>query len=117
MASDASRHTRSAPAVPFRDAEEAWFWTMSCLTARRDGAKGAATRISRPCEPDDVVRALDQLYRRQRIGLGHAHVLRRWGERCMAPDPARPAECGDARLWREALDRLAAPLQLKGILG
>jgi len=104
------------PVVPFRDAEEAWFWTMSCLAARREGRGGSGLRISRPCDPDDVVRCLDRLYRGRRIGPDHARVLRAWGERCMAPDPARPAECADARLWREALGRLSPVLQLKGIM-
>ena len=29
---------------PFRDAEEAWFWTMAALTARREGARYTANQ-------------------------------------------------------------------------
>ena len=67
---------RAAIAVrPFRSAEEAWLWTMAALQARRDGARYTANRglVSRPCEPDDVIRCLDALYRRRRIDLA-----RRW---------------------------------------
>jgi hypothetical protein len=104
---------------PFRDAEQAWFWTMSALAARRDGARFTANqrKIGRPCEPDDVVKCLDQLYRRRRIDLVHARILRIWGERQMAPNPSHPRERCDARLWREALERLEWLLRVKGIVG
>lgn len=94
-------------------------WTMAALTARRDGARYTANqgRIPRPCEPDDVVRCLDALYRQRRIDLSHARVLRTWGDRQARPDPARGGEARDARLWREALDRLEWPLRVKGIVG
>ena len=102
----------------FRNAEEAWFWTMAALTARRDGARivSGAGLVQRPCEPDDVVKCLDRLYRQRRIDLQHARILRIWGERQQAPDPRAPREGGDARLWREAMARLDWPLRVKGIV-
>jgi hypothetical protein len=104
---------------PFRDAEEAWLWTMAALVARREGARFTANQgsIARPCEPDDVVKCLDGLYRRRRIDLVHARILRIWGERQVSPCPAVPGERCDWRLWREALDRLEWPLRVKGIVG
>jgi len=103
---------------PFRNADEAWFWTMAALKARRDGARYTANqgRVQRPCEPDDVVKCLDTLYRRRRIDLVHARILRIWGERQTAPNPTYASERGDWRLWREALDRLEWPLRVKGIV-
>jgi hypothetical protein len=103
---------------PFRSAEDAWLWTMAALRARRDGARYTANRglVSRPCEPDDVVRCLDALYRNRRIDLMHARVLRVWGERQASPNPAHATERGDFRLWREALERLEWPLRVKGIV-
>jgi hypothetical protein len=103
---------------PFRSAEEAWLWTMAALRARRDGARYTANRglIGRPCEPDDVIRCLDVLYRRRRIDLVHARILRIWGERQAAPNPAYATERCDFRLWREALERLEWPLRVKGIV-
>ena len=105
-------------AEPFRSAEEAWFWTMAGLRARRDGARSTANlgRTRRPCELDDVVKCLDDLYRRRRIELVHARILRVWGERQAAPDPAYATERADWRLWREALERLEWPLRVKGIV-
>src|SRR5476649_824996 len=103
---------------PFRTAEEAWIWTMAALRARRDGARYTANLglVSRPCEPDDVVRCLDALYRRKRIGLVHARILRIWGDRQTAPNPAYAAERCDFRLWREAMEQLEWPLRVKGIV-
>jgi hypothetical protein len=103
---------------PFRNAEEAWFWTMAALIARRDGARYTANqgRIGRPCEPDDVVKCLDTLYRRRRIDLAHARILRIWGERRMSPNPAHTSERCDWRLWREAIERLEWQLRVKGIV-
>ena len=103
---------------PFRSAEEAWFWTMAALIARHDGARivAGAGLVQRPCEPDDVVKCLDRLYRQRRVDLQHARILRLWGERGQAPDPRAPRERGDWRLWREALNRLEWPLRVKGIV-
>ncbi|MDR3538628.1 MAG: hypothetical protein P4L71_19185 [Acetobacteraceae bacterium] len=112
------RQTAAPRTEPFRNAEEAWLWTMTALVARREGTRYSSSqgRIARPCEPDDVVRCLDTLYRRRRIDLVHARILRIWGERQMAPNPAFASERCDWRLWREAMDRLEWPLRVKGIV-
>ncbi|HEY0418211.1 MAG TPA: hypothetical protein VGC80_01695 [Acetobacteraceae bacterium] len=111
------RRPASTPKTePFRDAEQAWFWTMGALAARRDGARRASAGVPRPCDPDDVVKCLDGLYRRRRVDLVHARILRIWGERQAAPNPAYAAERSDAAIWREALDRLEWPLRVKGIV-
>jgi hypothetical protein len=106
------------PTQPFGNAEEAWLWTMAALIARREGARYSARqgRVTRPCEPDDVVKCLDGLYRQRRIDLAHARVLRIWGERQMAPSLAVAVERHDHRLWVEALERLEWPLRIKGIV-
>jgi hypothetical protein len=110
--------TSLAKAEPFATADEAWFWTMAALTARREGARLSAARgtVIRPCEPDDVIKCLDRLYRHRRIDLQHARIMRIWGERGTAPNPRIPAERGDLRLWREAMERLDFPLRQKGIV-
>jgi hypothetical protein len=91
---------------------------MAALVARREGARYTASQgvITRPCEPDDVVKCLDTLYRRRRIEIAHARILRIWGERQDAPNPAHAGERCDHRLWREALRRLEWPLRVKGIV-
>jgi hypothetical protein len=102
----------------FASAEDAWLWTMAALTARREGARHSTNegRLPRPCEPDDVIKCLDTLYRQRRIDLAHARVLRLWGERQTPPSPAIAAERHDHRLWVEALERLAWPLRINGIV-
>jgi hypothetical protein len=99
----------------FHSAADAWFWTISALRARREGAGSTGTSLKRPCEPDDVLCCLDRLYRSRRIELRHALVLREWGERQIAPD-TRVRAGKDAQLWREALGSLEGPLRAKGIL-
>jgi len=106
----------SRGARPFASAEDAWHWTMAALMARRDGTRPvlAAARVARPCQPDEVVRCLDRLYRQRRIDLTHVRTLRRWGERQRAPDPVRHSR--DHRTWREAINRLSWLLQQRGIV-
>jgi hypothetical protein len=106
------------PAEPFSNVEDAWFWTMEALAARNAGARPrrGGLSVNRPCEPDDVIRCLDRLYRKRRIDLGHAKVMRTWGERGRTPSPAARGEWADHRIWREAMDRLDWHLRQKGIV-
>ena len=101
---------------PFRDAEEAWFWTMRVLMARREGTVRPRSGIPRPCEPNDILRCLDNLYRSRRIDLIHARVLRIWGERQMVPPSSWQGEHSHAALWREAMEELEWALRFKGII-
>ena len=101
---------------PFRSAEDAWFWTMAALRARREGCASRGDGPSRPCEPDDILRCLNRLYQSQRIDAAHAQVLQTWGERQMRPEPAGRAG-GERQLWREAMDLLTPLLAAKGIVG
>ena len=90
-------------------------WTMAALEARRDPLARAPR--AGPCRPEEVVKCLDELYRRRRIELLHARILRAWGRRGRAPDPARARERCDWRLWTEAIGRLEFPLRRAGIVG
>ena len=124
MVSALRQHAKAVPisltkhTAPFRSADDAWFWTMSALAARRDGARYRAGlgKVARPCDPDDVIKCLDRLYRRRRVDLIHARILRIWGERGVAPNPAYPAERAEFRLWSEAMDRMEWMLRIKGIV-
>jgi hypothetical protein len=112
-------HRGAVPAQPqpFRSAEAAWFWCSGFLAARRDGAGAKfGTGGIRPCEPDDILKALDRLYRQRRIDLAHARILRVWGEKGRAPDHGKPAERLDYRLWREAMTQLDQALRNRGIV-
>jgi hypothetical protein len=106
-----------AAAKPFASAEEAWFWTIAALTARNAGARiVSGLGIPRPCEPDDVVRCLDRLYRHRRIDIAHVKVLKEFGDRGVPPDPRHRGDRAALQLWGEALGRLEWHLVSKGIV-
>lgn len=98
---------------PFRTAEEAWYWTLACLAGRHgDGP----IPVPRGFKPADVLLCLDRLYRCRRVQLVHVRIMRLWGERARAPNPAYPRERCDWGLWREAMDRLDWQLRQRGIV-
>lgn len=104
------------PTTPFATVDQAWFWTMAALKTRRDGGRSKGSSVKRPCGPDDIIKCLDTLYRRRRIDMVHARILRIWGERGHAPSATRPNDRRDLATWREALDRLDWLLKKKGIV-
>ncbi len=104
--------------TPFDSAEEAWFWSVQAEDAKAAGARVAAGRgaVQRPCEPADVMRAVDRLYRSRSLLRDHLHVLAHYGRRLSAPDPGRSLEQRAHSLWGEAFARLAPVLRAKGIV-
>ncbi len=108
---------RDTRAVPFESAEEAWFWFIQAQQARSEGASPAdGSLYPRPCEPIDILKILDRLYRHRRLLRDHLLVLRHYGRRTMAPDPHRVKEMRAHRLWHEALERIEEVLVCKGIV-
>lgn len=103
---------------PFGTAEEAWFWSVQAQEAKAAGARIVAGRglVQRPCEPDDVLRTVDRLYRQRQLVRDHLHVLVHYGRRLSAPDPARDHEHRASHLWQEAFDRIGPVLRGKGIV-
>ncbi len=99
---------------PFPNAEAAWLWTYACIEARHDPARPRPG--PGPCRPEDVLKCLDELYRRRRIELLHARILRAYGRRGRAPDRRRQGEGCDHRFWSEAMERLDARLRRAGIV-
>ena len=105
-------------AQPFDTAEEAWFWAMSCMVAREDGARfvaGLALR-ERPCSPDDLIVSAERMGASGRLRPTHLQVLAGYGRRLLAPDRRARHEAKAARLWDEALDLLATVWRRKGIV-
>lgn len=99
--------------VPFTSAETAWFWTMAVLETRH------ANRPPPPpgtCAPEEILRCLDDVYRRRRIVLLHVRILRIYGRRGRAPVPGRPSERCDLVLWREAMEHLDDRLRERGLV-
>ncbi|HOO50867.1 MAG TPA: hypothetical protein PLK94_06220 [Alphaproteobacteria bacterium] len=105
-------------AVPFETAEAAWFWFVQAQTARNEGAQivSGVGSCLRPCEPVDIYRELDRLYRGRRLVIDHIKVLRHYGLRLLSPDPRHPKEVRAYHIWNEALDRLGEALKSKGIV-
>lgn len=106
------------PAQPFVSAEAAWFWFVQAHLAQQAGARtvGGAGEVPRPCEPLDIFRVVDRLYRQRLLVRDHLAVLAHYGRRLMAPDPQRWREQRACGLWREALARIEEPLRGKGIV-
>lgn len=104
--------------TPFSSTEEAWFWFVQAQLAKESGAriKMGQSPMPRPCEPIDVLRVLDRLYRQRRLLIDHIHVLKHYGLRQMAPDPERIKEVRASVLWQEAMLRMAPVLIRKGIV-
>jgi hypothetical protein len=102
----------------FASPAEAWFWGMQCFAARADGARFRAgqSALARPCEPDDLLVAVERLVRAGRLRAAHVRTLFAFGRRLAPPDPRRRDEAQAARLWDEALDRLGTPWRQKGIV-
>lgn len=113
----APRTTPELPTLPFISSEEAWFWYARCQQLRLRGARiKDGGSIARPCDPDDLARAVLELKRRRRISHEHVGVLARYGILERPPDPRRREEERAARLWDEGLDRLTTVLKKKGIV-
>ncbi len=104
--------------APFESAEEAWFWFIAAQKARDDGARIVAGQSlsPRPCEPADIYRVVDRLYRNRRLVRDHLLVLRHYGIRHLPPDPRRLKEARAAQIWDEAMDRIEDALSAKGIV-
>lgn len=112
------KHQGGKEETPFESAEEAWFWFIQAQQARNDGARfvAGAGIVPRPCEPMDILKVLDRLYRQRRLLRDHLLVLRHYGRRLMRPDARRVKEARASVIWDEALARLEPVLEKKGIV-
>lgn len=105
-------------AIEFTDAEEAWFWFVRSERARREGAKlnQSTSNQTRPCEPDDIYRAVMRLYTRGVISGEQLKTLAEFGWRESPPDARVSEEERAVLMWDDALDRLSTELKSKGIV-
>ncbi len=104
--------------VPFESAEEAWFWFVAAMEARADGARITAGKgtLPRPCEPIDILKIVDRLYRARRLVRDHLMILRYYGRRRMPPDQYRIREMRAHKIWNEAMARMESVFESKGIV-
>ncbi len=104
--------------TPFDYAEEAWFWFILAQEARNTDAciSEGASLVTRPCEPDDILKVVERLYRNRRLLMDHVLVLRHYGKRQLPPDPCRIKEARASHVWKEALERIEPILLTKGIV-
>jgi len=103
---------------PFENAEEAWFWFIAAYQARLDGARIRAgmADVPRPCEPLDIIRLVDRLYRQRMLLIEHMRVLLHYGKKHHAPDGRRPNEATAEMLWQQAIHVLELNFRAKGIV-
>lgn len=118
VAKFAARPLSERDVQPFDCAEEAWLWFSRCQLARIEGVRFTADcgDVARPCDPDDIYRAVARLVRGNQLAPAHVAVLGRFGCRGAPPDPWAGDTAGEARLWQEALARLELLLRAKGIV-
>ena len=105
--------------TPFASAEEAWFWFVRCQCIRREGgrfSRASTASLERPCDPDDIYRAAIRLVNEKILHRRHLTVLGTFGLLGRPPDPRQDDEDSAARLWQEALERLAGVLRSKHIV-
>ena len=113
-----NKSRQGADTVPFESATEAWFWFIAAQEAKDSGARiiAGSGLFPRPCEPVDILKAVDRLYRKRRLLRDHLLVLRHYGRRHISPDPRRRKEARAYILWEEALDRIEDVLVAKKIV-
>lgn len=99
---------------------DVWLWYCRALAAREAGAVAGLGRglayTPRGWELSDVVTPIVRHARRGRLTEAHLRVLRRYGAEQREPVADHAQEAGDAALWGEALDLLAADWRRKGML-
>lgn len=105
-------------AVPFDTTEQAWFWFVEANQARNDGARFGSRKggVPRPCEPIDILKSLERLYRNRMLSWDHILVLNHYGKRLVRPDAERVRETRASMLWDQAIKRLDAVLKRKAIV-
>jgi hypothetical protein len=95
-------------ATPFDNAEDVWFWFIAAQQAKTEGARVTANmgKAIRPCEPIDILKILDRLYRNRTLTMHHFKVMRHYGRRGFAPDCDHAQEQKAAQLWHDAFEQL-----------
>jgi hypothetical protein len=98
---------------PFKSAEHAFFWFMRSLESEKHtGLFGQ----QRPCEPQDIRRAIERLVRGGFISPQQVTVLRTYGLQGRSPEAGKDEQKHDSKLWNAAMKTLRDELAGKGIV-
>lgn len=105
---------------PFPSVQSAWFWFASAWKANQDGARysGGNSAVERPCEPIDILCAVDRLIKEKKLTSRHLNVLTYFGSIGKTPKLNTQSEKSKLAhtLWTEAMRSLETLLIEKGIV-
>lgn len=104
--------------LAFENAEEAWFWFIRIQKIRHEGG-GPLSRTNltqKPCDLDDIYRAVMRLYRQRHLSARHLRTLSQYGLVERAPDPRCEDEVAATALWEDAMGHMDEAFRAKGIV-
>ncbi len=97
----------------FRDAEQLWFWFLTCKNISSDLNKNAIAG-QRICDPIDIEITITKLYLCGKLSNEQLTVLKNFGDRRRAPSQYIWSENKDAALWTQAMNTITDAVQIKG---
>jgi hypothetical protein len=106
----------------FHDAEQLWFWFLSCR--KKDAFAGASfgkinqtrdfAKNPYPCQSIDVETLITRLYLSGRLSAAQLETMKEFGDRCRAPSQHIWAENAKSGLWCAAMREIHAAAREKG---
>lgn len=110
-------NTDTDPVKKFRDAEQLWFWFLTCR--KKDMFKTAVhfgktiTKNPYPCEAIDVETLITRLYLSGKLSEQQLTVLKEFGDMRRAPNQHIWKENTQAALWHDAMKKIAVAANTK----
>jgi hypothetical protein len=103
-------------AIPFSDAEEAWFWYCKYEERSVFRSSNSNRETPRPCQLDDIYICVVRLALDGKISRRHVATLVKYGRKQRPPDFRVKDEEMESMWWDDALDKLQSVLARKGIV-
>ncbi|MCK5296783.1 MAG: hypothetical protein KAJ75_07815 [Alphaproteobacteria bacterium] len=102
----------------FENSEEAWFWYCRSQILRDSGARlsGNDNIAARPCDADDIYKAVKSLLIAGRLRKYHLKTLLKFGYLSTPPDDRVSEQKKESGWWKEALNLLSTILRQKRML-
>ena len=103
----------------FRDAEQLWFWFLSCRKKDAISVKSFAHPVRRsgnpyPCEAIDVETLITRLYLSGKLTAEQLETMKEFGDRRRAPNQHIWVENKKAALWAAAMREINIAAAIKG---